>query len=87
MTKSFSPTELVQLVTKIINAQGTEQEIDEWITAFQSQVPHPQAIDLIFHPDRVMDLTSEPELTAAEIVAIALAYQPISLPRHPHEGN
>jgi hypothetical protein len=87
MTKSLTPTELVQLVTKIRNAQGTEQEIDEWITAFQSQVPYPQAIDLIFHPDRVMDLTSGQELTAAEIVAIALAYQPIQLSRHPHEGN
>jgi Colicin immunity protein / pyocin immunity protein len=42
----------IELVEKIINCEGTEAEIDEWIDTLSKNVPHPHISDLIFHPDR-----------------------------------
>lgn len=65
---SDKPTkdELVLLVKKIQNAEGTEKEIDNMIDRLQGSVPHPAVTDLIFYP--------EVEMTAEQIVEIALAY-------------
>jgi Colicin immunity protein / pyocin immunity protein len=84
MNEHLTPHELVQIVTNIMNAHGTEQEIDEWLNTFMANVPHPQAVNLIFHPDRVVGLEASRDLTAAKIVTIALAYQLIQLPIHRH---
>jgi hypothetical protein len=67
MTKS----ELIDLVKRIIAAQGTEEEIDGLITLLEQSVPHPRVSDLIYYPER--------EMTAEEIVDAALSYRPISL--------
>jgi hypothetical protein len=58
----------VELLEKIINCEGSEAEIDEWIDLLSNSVPHPNISDLIFYPDR--------ERTPAEIIDLALAYQP-----------
>ncbi|MEK4852800.1 hypothetical protein NST04_23315 [Paenibacillus sp. FSL H7-0756] len=69
---SLSRQQLIALVTKIVNAEGTEAELDEWLEVVASNVPHPGVSDLIFW--------NEPELTPEEIVDAALGYQPIVLP-------
>lgn len=69
---SLSRQELIALVTKIVNAEGTEEELDQWLEMVMRQVPHPQVSDLIFWHG--------PELTPEEIVDAALSYQPIVLP-------
>ncbi|GBF75677.1 putative e9imm peptide [Paenibacillus sp. 598K] len=67
-----SKEELVELVDKIMNDAGTEEEIDAMIDELRQHVPHPSVTDLIFWP--------EEELTAEEIVERALDYRPIILP-------
>ncbi|MEK5032844.1 hypothetical protein MKY96_15420 [Paenibacillus sp. FSL R7-0302] len=69
---SLSRQQLIALVTKIVNAEGTEAELDQSLETVMSNVPHPQVSDLIFW--------NEPELTPEEIVDAALGYQPIVLP-------
>jgi hypothetical protein len=68
----LTKTELIKLVTDIMEVNGTEAEIDIWIDIWRANVPYPQAVDLIFYPDH-FNLSNE--LTPAEIVNIALAYQ------------
>lgn len=68
---SLSRQQLIPLVTKIVNAEGTEEEQDQWLETVVREVPHPQVSDLIFW--------NEPELTPEEIVDAALVYQPIVL--------
>jgi hypothetical protein len=55
-----------------MNANGTESEIDSWISTFKNNVLHPNASDLIFHPDQVPGIEPGQELTTEEIVDIAL---------------
>jgi Colicin immunity protein / pyocin immunity protein len=79
MSENLSKNQLLKLVTDIINANGTESEIDAWISTFKNNVPHPNASDLIFYPDQVSGIEPGQELTPDEIVDIALAYKPILL--------
>ncbi len=60
-----------ELLEKIINCEGSEAEIDEWIDGLSNGVPHPNISDLIFYPSR--------ECTPAEIIDLAFTYQPIIL--------
>ena len=69
MTKS----ELVELVRKIMNAEGTELELNQMIEKLEKNVPHPDVSDLIFYPD------DENEVTPEKIVEKALSYSPIQL--------
>ena len=64
--------ELVVLVRRLMNAEGSEQELDEIERLVRDSVPHPDISDLIYHP--------KVEMTAEEIVELALTYQPIPLP-------
>jgi hypothetical protein len=66
MSSRVTKEELVRLVERIQNAEGTEEEIDAMIDQFQENVPRPDASDLIFYP--------EEEMTAEQIVEQALAY-------------
>ena len=68
MSDKLTREELVQLVERIQNAQGAEEEIDTMIDRLQASVPHPAVSDLIFYTDE--------EMTAQQIVEVALAYQP-----------
>lgn len=69
---TLSRNELIELVTRIMNDDGNEQEIDQWLLILEQNVPHPEISNLIFW--------NEEEYSASEIVDMALAYQPILLP-------
>jgi hypothetical protein len=73
--------ELIALVERIMRAEGaTEQEADALIDLFEASVPHPAAGDLIFHPEHALgEAYPGRELTAAEVVDLALSYRPIAL--------
>ena len=62
--------ELIELINKIKNCDGTEEEIDNMILVLEKNVPHPEISDLIFWGE---------EKTAEQIVDIALNYKPIML--------
>lgn len=68
----LSRAELIEWVERIMNAEGSEAEIDEWLTMVKQHVPHPEISNLIFW--------NEEDWTATQIVDEALAYQPIILP-------
>jgi len=72
MTNKLSREELIILVEKIINCEGTEEEIDQMIEIVEKNVPHPEVSDLIFW--------DEEDLSPEQIVDKALNYKPIILP-------
>ncbi|WP_328039186.1 bacteriocin immunity protein [Halalkalibacterium halodurans] len=55
-----SKEELIQLVEKIMNAEGTEEEIDRYMDVLEKIVSDPNVSDLTFWNDE--------ELSAEEIV-------------------
>lgn len=64
-----SRLELIRTVQRIIDADGSEEEIDDLINAFLAAVPHPRALDLLGKHD-----------DAETIVDAALSYEPLQLP-------
>lgn len=62
--------ELISLIHKIKECNGTEKEIDDMILLLEKNVPHPEVSDLIFWGE---------EKTAEQIVDIALQYNSILL--------
>ncbi len=71
MQPSLSRAELIQLVQRIQDGEGSEQQQDEWLELLTCQVPHPEVSNLIFW--------NEEDWTAEQIVDVALAYRPIIL--------
>lgn len=63
---------LVELVRKLMDAEGSEAELDDMLTELQQQVPHAEISNLIYWDDR--------DLTPEQIVEEALAARPIILP-------
>jgi len=63
--------ELIKLVQMIMEADGTEDELDRMLFTLERNVLDPNVSNLIFYP--------EEELTAEQIVEKALAYKPIQL--------
>jgi hypothetical protein len=63
--------ELAELIRRVIEVDGTEQEIDACIEAISNAVPHPSWTDLVYHNDR--------DLSPEEVAEVALAYKPIQL--------
>jgi hypothetical protein len=43
--------ELIELGYKIVNSEGTEEEIDEYYELFTKNVPHPNGANLFFYPE------------------------------------
>ena len=72
MAETLSREELIELVRRIMNAEGTEEELDTWEETLEQNVTDPAVSDYIFYPDR--------DMTAEEIVDRALSYKPIQLP-------
>ncbi|MEO2205447.1 hypothetical protein ABGV42_17075 [Paenibacillus pabuli] len=64
--------QLVERVRKLMNAEGTEAELDDMLTELQLQLPYAEISNLIFWDDR--------DLTPEQIVEEALAARPIQLP-------
>lgn len=71
MLKKLTRDELIKLVNKIVECEGSEEEIDEMIEVVKRNVLHPEISDLIFW--------NEEELTPEQIVDKALEYKPIQL--------
>jgi len=61
--------QLIELVTRIVNCDGTEQEIDEMISVLTENVQDPEVTDYIYYDEK----------TPEEIVDKALSYTPIAL--------
>ena len=61
--------EIIDLVSKIKNCEGTEEEIDNMIMLLEENVVYPDISDLIFYNEK----------SAEEIVDIILSYKPIQL--------
>ena len=62
---------LINLVNKIVECEGSEEEIDEMIDMVKKNVPYPDISDLIYW--------NEEELTPEQIVDKALEYKPMQL--------
>lgn len=62
--------ELIELVEKIIRAEGTEQEVIDNVLLFKQNVPDPEASNYFVKKEY-------DDLTAEQIVDKALSYKPI----------
>ncbi|MDO4773077.1 MAG: bacteriocin immunity protein [Bacillota bacterium] len=62
---------IISLVSKIVECEGTEEEINEMLEIVKDNVPHPEVSDLIYW--------NEEYLSPEQIVDKALAYKPIQL--------
>lgn len=71
MYKDLDRQQLIDLVDKIKLAEGSEDEITDWINLLVENVPDPNVAELIFF--------SDVELTSEEVVDKALAYKSILL--------
>lgn len=74
--------ELIELARKIVNCQGTEEEIDEMCYIFNNNVPHPEGVLLFYYPENYNEKKhniSEYNPTIEEVVDRALNYKPILL--------
>ncbi|WP_228811675.1 hypothetical protein [Nocardia otitidiscaviarum] len=65
--------QLVELVARIASAEGSDEQLDEWLTQLTNTVADPRISDYIFWD------FSDPPLTPEQIVDKALAYRPIEL--------
>ncbi len=65
---------LVRIVQKIMNADGSETELDEMLNFVERYSPHPNVSDLIFYP------VDDDCLTAEQIVDKIYQYRPIITP-------
>ena len=74
MRSTMSQDELVALVQSIMDADGSEADLDEMLSQLKANVPHPSVSDLIYYP-------VDANLSAEHIVELALAYEPVILGR------
>ena len=85
MDQDLSKEELVELVRRIMNAEGTEEEIDEMIVLFNANVPHPDGASLAFYPEgynhrRDWETIGDYNPTPEEVVEKASSYKPLITP-------
>ena len=83
MKMGFTMTreELIELGKKIVEMQGTEEEIDAWCEQFGRNVPHPNGSGLLFWPENYNlheDNIAQYDPMVEEIADKALSYQPQS---------
>lgn len=75
--------ELIQLGKKIVNGEGTEDELTRMVELFNQNVPHPNGASLFFYPENYNPRTddiSKYAPTVEEIVDKVLSYKPTILP-------
>ncbi len=70
--KILTKDELLELINALLSGEGDEHETSYWLALLEHNVPNPSVSDLIYW--------SQPEMSAEEILAEALAYQPIITP-------
>ncbi|OEE94944.1 hypothetical protein A1QM_18260 [Vibrio genomosp. F10 str. 9ZC157] len=71
MLETMDRNELIAVVTKIMECDGSESEINLLLEILKQNVSDPNVSDLIFWP--------ETELTPEQVVDKALSYKPILL--------
>lgn len=74
--------ELIELGYKIVNCEGSEDEIDELMELFDENVPHPDGANLFFYPENYnarKDDISQYNPTVEEVIDKALNYTAIQL--------
>lgn len=74
--------ELIGLGEKIVNCQGTEEELDRMMDVFDKNVPYLKASSLFYWPENYnarRDDISKYNPTVEEVVDKALSYKPIEL--------
>jgi hypothetical protein len=64
--------QLIDIVRRLMESDGTEEELDHLQSKLTQAVPHPAVSDLVFYPPVPM--------SAEEIVEVALAYKAVALP-------
>lgn len=69
MKKKMNRDELIELVGKIMNCDGSEQEIDEMTCLLTQNIIDPQVTNYIYFEN----------LTPEQVVDNALSYKPIQL--------
>jgi len=70
MYKRLTDKELVQIVTKLINGEGSDEESSKWISILERNTGCPKISDYIFW--------SGEKLTPEEIIEKALNYKAIN---------
>jgi len=73
--------EIIKLIERIIDIDGTEEEINEMILELKRNVPHPKVTNLIYYPPEGKELTPE------EIAEEALNYIPLITPPPKQEDD
>jgi hypothetical protein len=77
--------ELLELITRVLRAQGSEHEQYFWLRLLKANLPDPNLSDLIYWPGEYFgDGDNSRQLSPQEILDIALAAKPTELP--PHRG-
>jgi len=74
--------ELIELGKKIVSAEGTEEQLNEWMDVFGENVPHPNGAALFYWPENYnarKDDISKYNPSVEEVVDKALSYKPIQL--------
>jgi len=69
--QALTREQLIELITRLSEGDGTEQEEIEWLMLVEANVLDPAVSDLIFY--------REPSLSPEEILEEALSYKPILL--------
>ncbi|MCQ4088409.1 hypothetical protein [Saccharibacillus sp. JS10] len=69
MNMKLNKEQVISLIEKIQNSEGTEQEIDDKIELLKKNVPDPNVSNLIFW--------SEEGYSAEQIYEMAMSYKPI----------
>ena len=73
--------ELIQIGTRIVECDGSEEEIDDLMALFNKNVPHPEGVSLFFYPehyDARKDDLSKYNPSVEDVVDICLQYKPIA---------
>ncbi len=81
-TKKLDYFELVAIGYKIVNSEGTEEEINDLMDEFDRNVPHPNGSNLFFYPENYKarkDIISSYNPSVEDVVQTCLNYKPIEL--------
>jgi hypothetical protein len=77
-TKKLDYFELIAIATKIKYSQGTEDEIDNWMSLFDKNVPYPNGSSLFFYPKNKTEI-KDYNPSVNEVVEACLNYKSIQL--------
>lgn len=72
MAEKLTREELIKLVEKMCNGEGSDDEIGEWIEILEKNIQDPNVSDLIYFNNE--------KLTPEQIVDRAMNYKPRILP-------